>query len=331
MAAAAHADQKPNDGITQAEGPLTGGVTYSGTIANPNDVDTYVFYVSGQNQLDVYVANTDPSSASSCLDVSLGNADNSQLLADSGFNSLNAGSSDDFLYTTPTGVTRYYLEFSEESGCAATTHYSFSISPGPAVVTGPATRPPDPTGEPNENQSQAIVRCRGTSPAPARSRQSTTRWSHLTFTSSAAAEYYVHINEPGCTGASYQFVAQPASALAPSLIPPPPPPVRLTAASGLAAFVGWISGRYPGAPGYWTCPAGQIFGGSASCWVEIKVGRLFHSLTASASVKSRAIVLSYTSDQKWRRHRSRFSRRWARGSDSPGGHRSTRLTTTGPG
>jgi hypothetical protein len=124
----ASADTEPNNGIAEAEGPMSGGVPYSGSIADANDVDTYVFYVSGEVPLDVHVAST----SNSCLRAALGNADNARLES-AGVENQSA----DLTYTTAAGVNRFYLEFAscfEDSG-----PYSFSISPAAAIVGGPPT------------------------------------------------------------------------------------------------------------------------------------------------------------------------------------------------
>lgn len=175
VAAPALADVEPNDGITQAEGPLAAGVAQTGVIANPEDLDTYMFYVSGQQQLDIHFEKTDPEPG--CLTASLGNAQNandadeSRLLRDE-----TAGASD-FKYTTPQGTNRYYLELwsctsdedwesyeeYEEATAFPPIDYSFTISPAAALAPGEnlVRQPQLPTGEPNETWEQAAGPLRG--------------------------------------------------------------------------------------------------------------------------------------------------------------------------
>ncbi len=146
LPAVAFADVEPNDNITEAEGPLVGGVTYTGAIATENDRDIYLFYVSGQQQLKIQAANT----GGSCLTVEFGDT-NDINLAEAG--EIHEGHTAEFAYTTPPGLTRYYLDFSD---CSGETKYSFIIMPAAAVVGGAPTLPPTPTGEPNENAEEAI-------------------------------------------------------------------------------------------------------------------------------------------------------------------------------
>jgi hypothetical protein len=40
-ASPAFADQEPNNGITQVEGPVSGGALYAGTLPTDNDEDWY--------------------------------------------------------------------------------------------------------------------------------------------------------------------------------------------------------------------------------------------------------------------------------------------------
>ena len=145
--AVALADVEPNNGITQAEGPLAGGVVYTGAVANSTDFDTYFFYINGQQQIDINVTDA---SGGECLNARFGDSDNGNL-AEASY--LHEGQTKDFTYSTPPGVNRYYLEFA--SHCSGEVKYSFTISPGPAVVGGAPTPVPVPTGEPNENAEQA--------------------------------------------------------------------------------------------------------------------------------------------------------------------------------
>jgi hypothetical protein len=256
------ADTEPNNGITEAEGPLAGGVTYTGAVANSTDLDTYVFYVNGQQQLDIKVADT--SGASECLNARFGDTNNHSLASRGG---MREGQSQEFKYTTPPGVNRYYLELS--GGCSGETKYSFTIEPAAAIVGGAATIPPTPTGEPNENAEQAFGPLLGGVPytgelqtqndedwfkfytapgihqfdvavtrlsgceadvllqSPVKNENKgldavTDEWRHFTETSQTAGVYYLEVSE-GCVGTSYEFVIEPPEALT-TLAPPPPPP-----------------------------------------------------------------------------------------------------------
>jgi hypothetical protein len=168
LATEARSDQEPNDGITQAEGPLAAGFGYTGTLSDTqgsSDLDTYVFYAAPYQQLDIHVADNDPSSADNCLDVTLGDADNNALVEDTydGSGCLSDGQSTDIQYTTGATASRYYLEFRCDSGpsfasdaCETPTQYSLKMPPAPAIISGSSTEPPQQTGEPNENIGQAI-------------------------------------------------------------------------------------------------------------------------------------------------------------------------------
>ena len=388
----ARADQEPNDGVTQAEGPLNGGVMYHGTLQDTqghSDLDTYVFYAAPYQQLDIHVADNDPSSADNCLDVTLGNADNNPLVSDTydGGGCLSDGQSTDMLYTTGATASRYYIEFSCDTGpsfasdaCQTPTQYSVTMSPALAIIGGPATLPPQPTGEPNEHMSQAIgplagnvaysgsiqtvndedwftfITAAGThqmdiafadavsgsdagsgancdapyaevldshghaaggSDAPGSLSVPQDSWAHYQFTATGSQRYYVHIDQNGCTGAQYEFIVNPPSALTTAVVAPPPP-VHLSSTTALNAFVGWIKRTYPTATGYWICPTAQISASQSACWAEIKVGRLRHFMTATATPKGGAIVLHYKYDHAWRRHFSRFTHRFARGFNQRG-------------
>jgi hypothetical protein len=259
--ALAAADTEPNDGITEAEGPLAGGVTYTGAVANSTDVDTYVFYVNGQQQIDIKVTDLN---GGECLSARFGDTNNHQLAEKS---YLREGQSQEFKYTTPPGVNRYYLSFG--SGCSGEVKYSFSIEPASTIVAGPSTLIPTPTTEPNDNAEQALGPLLGgvaytgeiqtqndqdwfkfyTAPGSQQFDVAMTRvsgcelsfelqspvkgetrstyppsgeWSHFTETSATAGIYYLKV-AGGCVGSRYEFVVEPPGALT-TLAPPPPPP-----------------------------------------------------------------------------------------------------------
>ncbi len=93
---------------------------------------------------------------------------------------------------------------------------------------------------------------------------------------------------------------------------------RLTSASALSAFRGWISSRLPGARGYATCPQAQIFGNQGICLAEVKSAGRFHMLHAAPTLRHGRIVLLYKSDTAWSRRWSRFSQRVIAGFGTPG-------------
>ncbi len=137
-AATALADTEPNDALVQAEGPISGGTDIKGTLGTRDDVDWYVFYVQGQQQ--IHLTSSAKSAGSYCGAVSLYDTDGS-------------GVSDDF--TTPPGTNRYFAQVSDESSfCPTSTNYTFKVDPGGAVVSGPSIQRAQGTGEPNETADQ---------------------------------------------------------------------------------------------------------------------------------------------------------------------------------
>jgi hypothetical protein len=263
LPAVAMADVEPNNGIAEAEGPVAGGVVNTGAVANSTDLDTYFFYVNGQQQIDVKVTDAN---GGECLDAGFGDADN-DYLAEASY--MREAQSRDFNYSTPSGVNRYYLTF--DNHCPGEVKYSFTISPGAAVVGGASTLVPVPTGEPNENAEQAFGPLLGgvaytgeiqtqndedwfkfyTAPGTHQfdiamtqlsgcevdvelesageddddGYLSANRWGHFTETSSTAGVYYLHFRG-GCVGSRYEFVVTPPDALT-TLAPPPPAPPAL--------------------------------------------------------------------------------------------------------
>jgi hypothetical protein len=137
-ATAAAADVEPNNALVQAEGPAQGGTAIAGTIGSPDDVDWYVFYVQGQQQLHVTGS---ASPYPECDGVRL--------------HDTNGGNVPDN-YTTAPGRSRFFIsvEGQEESGCDDVSSYSFRLDPGAAIVDGPSIDDAQATGEPNESASQ---------------------------------------------------------------------------------------------------------------------------------------------------------------------------------
>jgi hypothetical protein len=143
---AAVADVEPNNGLLQAEGPLSGGQPYTGVTATDNDVDWYVFYANSQVELDIAATSSEDCEGSL------------QLLNENGSSIDSTGiyqdSVDHIRYTTPVGVNRFYLyAYCDFTG----RHYQFTINPAGGVTSGPsAFGQTTPLGEPNEASSQAI-------------------------------------------------------------------------------------------------------------------------------------------------------------------------------
>ena len=87
----------------------------------------------------------------------------------------------------------------------------------------------------------------------------------------------------------------------------PPSPATVT-----RAFGHWLQKRYAGAKGYWTCPAGQVFGRDADCWAEVRVGRRRHLVTVTATLSGGQVVFSRAHDHaagaygKWKDGRRSF-------------------------
>jgi hypothetical protein len=268
----ASADVEPNDGIVQPEGPIAGGVAYTGTRANANDDDWYVLYVSSQTQLDVSLTSTSACTVGADLLTSDGRG-----IDDVGASSNTTGH---ILYTTPVGTQRYL--FVVDYGCAGAT-YSFRVDPGAAIVPGPSLPPAQPTSEPNENAGQAFGPLAGGTPyAGSLDTQNDEDWfyfyaagvtpfdlavthttggctpyaslyrdtstnssidsvspaenttSHILYTPTAG-KYVVGVTD-GCPGTNYRLQLDPAAAislLAPQpAVPAPPPPPVARGPSG---------------------------------------------------------------------------------------------------
>lgn len=258
-APAAQADVEPNDGITQVEGPLGGGVTYTGTIPTSNDRDWYFFYVQPQTQLSISLT-TPGDSPCSWSYLSLLTSDGREV------SDIDAerNSTAHIRYTTPAALTRYLLVLNTscENG-----RYEFRLDPGPSIVSGPGLIPPIATPEPNESAGQAFGPLSGATPySGTLETENDVDWfwfytsgpyafdlaltgtggcsayarlfpdgraneiddlvagvntiSHLVYTAPGAARYLVEVT--GCEGARYRLQLDPGTAI--SLTPPPPPP-----------------------------------------------------------------------------------------------------------
>lgn len=139
----AAADTEPNDVISQAEGGVVGGTAVSGRIDTAQDVDYYVFWVAGQQQLHVAFNSEGNRYDDPCTDARLLDTDGKALSFD---------------YSTPPGTNRYFLRVAEDE-CVGT--YSFTVSPAEAVTSGSLDRGRIATTEPNESQDQAQGPLRG--------------------------------------------------------------------------------------------------------------------------------------------------------------------------
>ncbi|MGN6190497.1 MAG: hypothetical protein ACTHOE_16525 [Conexibacter sp.] len=264
VAPSALADVEPNDGITQAEGPLAGATVYRGTLQTANDVDWYSFYVAGQTQLDIAV--TIPAD-SSCggYDVDFLDADG-RSVSDV---SPDVNGTSHILYTTPPGTSHYFLVFDACSGYK----YQFRLDPGSAIVSGPGVIAPSATGEPNEFPDQAFGPLAGGTPyagsidtqndedwfyfftggasaldisltgtsdvctpdaalyaadQPSDSLASATvdtnQTSHMTYTATGPEKFLIKVDDY-CTGGTYQLRVDPATAIVSALPTIAPPPI----------------------------------------------------------------------------------------------------------
>ncbi len=145
------ADSEPNNGITEVEGPLGGGVTYGGAITTSNDRDWYAFYVLPQTQLDIALTTPGDSPCSSydASELTLRTSDGG-FVADT---AAERNETEHLKYTTPPTVTRYLLV--AETDCEGG-RYQFRLEPATAVVSGPGLTAPTATPEPNESPAQGF-------------------------------------------------------------------------------------------------------------------------------------------------------------------------------
>ena len=140
LAPAAGADTEPNDAIWQAEGQISGGTAYTGSLAETQDfADWYLFYVDGIQQIHLVPMTSDDT----CVRMALTNGDE-DVPND---------------YTTPlrganTLYVKVFASFQKECGGEYT--YAFRLEAASAIGTGPTSLPPTDTGEPNETNSTAF-------------------------------------------------------------------------------------------------------------------------------------------------------------------------------
>ena len=81
-----------------------------------------------------------------------------------------------------------------------------------------------------------------------------------------------------------------------------------------AAFGRLIEQRYPGATGYWTCPAAQ----QLACLGEVRVGARRHLVAGQPTASGGSITFTNVYDRSWVRRWSAYSTRFTRGFETPG-------------
>jgi hypothetical protein len=111
---------EPNDGMSQAYGPLKAGMAYNGAIDTDNDNDWFVFYPKSQEQITLTARDTSPStSPCGALDVSLKDRRGNTIAN----KRLNPNMSTDFRRTLDRGT--YY--FVVQNFACSPESYSFGI------------------------------------------------------------------------------------------------------------------------------------------------------------------------------------------------------------
>jgi hypothetical protein len=85
-----------------------------------------------------------------------------------------------------------------------------------------------------------------------------------------------------------------------------------------AAFGRLLHQGYGAIRGYWTCPAGQVFGSSVFCWAEFRVGGRWHSVLATGRPFGTSATFSHVHAIAWRRAWSSYSARILAGFSTPG-------------
>jgi hypothetical protein len=133
---------------SEAYGPLSGGSTYNATIENLDDQDWYVFYVSGEQQLDIPVTSTTSDrlcAVEAHVQDEAGNVPSSYVTP-------GQNESQELRWTSPPGTTKYYLVVKNadtgggECSFGTSNTYSFQVNPPGAVTTNPGGSPaPNPS------------------------------------------------------------------------------------------------------------------------------------------------------------------------------------------
>ena len=134
---------EPNDVISQADGPVSGGTSISGSLSTADDIDYFVLYAEGQVQLRLTATDLTHPGADSCMDAAL-------------FDTNGAGLPEDAV--TAAGVNRYFvrIESFAFSRCSGGMTYRFEIGPASGVTSGPPLdRTLSTTAEPNDTPQQA--------------------------------------------------------------------------------------------------------------------------------------------------------------------------------
>lgn len=124
-AEAVAAPYEPNDNIGQATA-ISGGGSYSGTVETVNDEDWFVFYTSGQRQIQIDATGV---TGGECSFVLVGFHDaQGDSITSTGLDNENWT----YSYTTAR-ASRYYLVLQGQYGAGCS--YEFSIQPGDALTT----------------------------------------------------------------------------------------------------------------------------------------------------------------------------------------------------
>ena len=128
-------ESEPNDGIDQADGPLTASTNHDGAIGSSGEEDWYLLYVNGQGTLDIAVSDLTGGGCCGEVDAEFVDGDGGHL------NSVTAsrgGSTKHLIYTTP-GPGLYYLivdgSTSETYRLRATGPLSSGSRPVPGLPT----------------------------------------------------------------------------------------------------------------------------------------------------------------------------------------------------
>jgi hypothetical protein len=298
------ADVEPNNVISQAEGPVGGGVPVLGTISTPDDADYYVIYAASQQQ--IHLTSTDlTNNSTNCLLVSLEDTNGRGVESD---------------FTTPLGTNRYFVhvDYYDGSGCTVPLSYRFEVDPGGAVVGGPPLdHALSQTGEPNETAGQAIGPLAGdvnyigahettndedwfyfyvppgthqfdlstTQPSEGSSscesevtlygspttsiQYATAGWAlfaHINQTLTGPSQYFVRagVEDDDCLGYRWQFRIETPAAVTSTLMTPPPPPPPPVAAPRRPRYSTGMTLRRRGAR-----YSGRLSSGRTGC----KIGR----------------------------------------------------------
>src|SRR4051812_40017082 len=148
MPAVALADNEPNDGIGQWEGPYAGDTTVNGTFPVDNDIDWYGFYATGPADVTVPVQNL--GQAGTCRPVAtMRDPDGHQLASVS----PDAGQTATLILNALAGTNRYYLTL--EAGCNGGGD-ALVLTPPPPNPGGAQHTPPTILPQPNDSLEDAV-------------------------------------------------------------------------------------------------------------------------------------------------------------------------------